>query len=547
MSDDEALLREIISQPDEDTPRLAYADWLDENQPDAMPSPATSPSARAEFIRVQCRLAAGAFDAPDYPELLEREQDLADWIAIHNPDPDLASDTFHQEDPFGTGEWSAYRRGFHEVIAFEDYQETADETVETLAAAMKETFQVTPARTLVLEDASAEEITLFTRHAMFKQLRGLYLDYLIDGDENMAISAVAAAPGAIGLRRLFLDMPLEAEACKALAASKYLMNLESLDIDYPITAQAMKHFQTAKWFCNLRRLHVWGGGDLFRMLADSPPMPRLVSLSVGGAMNPSLATVRRFASSTAFPRLAHLRLTGTHLQPPQIALLAKGRWPLRHLDLQQNEVRKAGCEALAAAPFARTLRVLSVTDCEVTSGGVQALADCDEFAHLQHLSLTGNPIGPSGLSAIAGSQAFQQLRSLDLSRANSPRGPIAARHLYDFLTTLDMPHLQHLRLSNMPVAIRGSRVIATSPTFANLTRLHLDYCSIGSRGTAELLESKNLAGLAYLNITGNKVGSAVSVLTNPKRFPRLGYCLLGTAIPKATIRKLLNRPGMLFQ
>jgi uncharacterized protein (TIGR02996 family) len=47
MGDGEALLRAILDQPKEDTPRLVYADWCDENgQPE-----------RAEFIRVQVRLA----------------------------------------------------------------------------------------------------------------------------------------------------------------------------------------------------------------------------------------------------------------------------------------------------------------------------------------------------------------------------------------------------------------------------------------------------------------------------------------------------------
>jgi uncharacterized protein (TIGR02996 family) len=44
MSDEAALLAAIIAHPDENTPRLMYADWLDENgQPE-----------RAEFIRLQC-------------------------------------------------------------------------------------------------------------------------------------------------------------------------------------------------------------------------------------------------------------------------------------------------------------------------------------------------------------------------------------------------------------------------------------------------------------------------------------------------------------
>jgi uncharacterized protein (TIGR02996 family) len=46
MSDEDALLA-IAAQPEEDTPRLAYADWLDEH----------GRAARAEFIRVQIDMA----------------------------------------------------------------------------------------------------------------------------------------------------------------------------------------------------------------------------------------------------------------------------------------------------------------------------------------------------------------------------------------------------------------------------------------------------------------------------------------------------------
>src|SRR4051794_6643142 len=47
MTHDEALWQAIIDAPEEDAPRLVYADWLEEHgQPE-----------RAEFIRVQCELA----------------------------------------------------------------------------------------------------------------------------------------------------------------------------------------------------------------------------------------------------------------------------------------------------------------------------------------------------------------------------------------------------------------------------------------------------------------------------------------------------------
>jgi uncharacterized protein (TIGR02996 family) len=49
-----ALLAAIAAYPDEDTPRLAYADWLDDHA-DALPDPGAA-RIRAEFIRLQCEL-----------------------------------------------------------------------------------------------------------------------------------------------------------------------------------------------------------------------------------------------------------------------------------------------------------------------------------------------------------------------------------------------------------------------------------------------------------------------------------------------------------
>jgi uncharacterized protein (TIGR02996 family) len=50
MSDEAGLLRAICEGPDDDTPRLAYADWLEEN----------GQALRAQFIRAQCRCAAAS-------------------------------------------------------------------------------------------------------------------------------------------------------------------------------------------------------------------------------------------------------------------------------------------------------------------------------------------------------------------------------------------------------------------------------------------------------------------------------------------------------
>src|SRR4051812_2326829 len=67
-TEDAALWRAVVATPHDDAPRLIYADWLEEHgQPE-----------RAEFVRVQCRLAALDDDAPERSALERRERQL--WL-----------------------------------------------------------------------------------------------------------------------------------------------------------------------------------------------------------------------------------------------------------------------------------------------------------------------------------------------------------------------------------------------------------------------------------------------------------------------------------
>jgi uncharacterized protein (TIGR02996 family) len=545
MTEEAALLKAITANPDEDTPRLVFADWLDENKPDEKPSTASSPSARAEYIRTQCRLAAGAFDDPDYPELLEQERDLADWLHAHDPDSLPPLEGLFDFRTFGAGQWAEYRRGFPEVMAFHDYGDLPEETVERLVKALADVFPRTPARSIALEDAKAEEIARLVESPVFGKLRGLYLDYLSEGEEHEAAAAIATSPHSAGLRRLYLDLPLDVDGCRALAASKYLGNLESLILAYPSPASGLKELAGARWFRNLRWLGFSNNiGDMFRVVGSLPPMPQLLSLSLSGSSATSSATIKRFVASESFPRLAHLNLSDARLQSEHIALLARGEWPLQHLELSQNEVRKAGAEALTKAPFASTLRVLELRECDITAGGVQALGESESLAGLRHLDLHANPIGSGGLQALAASRYLRNLRSLTLGATNTARGPIAARDVYEFLSAFDTSELRHLTLDSLPVAVRGARVLATSPAFANLTRLRLESCGLGERGTKELLGSKILGNLVVLALSGNTLGAAAGKLASPKVFPHLARCYLGYGMPKATATRIRRRVGM---
>jgi uncharacterized protein (TIGR02996 family) len=406
MKEEDALLAAVAKEPDEDLPRLAFADWLDENSPDDTPTPAEGPSAWAEFVRVQCRLAAGAFDDPDYPELLEREASLGHWLSLRLPDLEASPGFPDSNAGFGGGEWGNSRRGFPEVVFFASYTSTvAEESVEAIIGRLKEKFAESPARTVSLEDAMNDEIALLVRHPVFARVRGLFLEGLEDRNGEEALAAIAASRWSTGLRRLSIHhVQLDDPICEVLAQSPYLRNLESLTIGYPIGARSVEALGRSKWFRRLRRLNLWlGPDDGFRALAALPAMRRLISLTLGGAESTS-AGVKRFAASASFPALAHLDLGETHLSTDQVVALARGRWPLRHLRLRQNEVRKAGVEALVVSPFAPTLRVLELPWCEITASGVQELAKAEALANLRHLDLAENPIGPGGLAAIAASQ-----------------------------------------------------------------------------------------------------------------------------------------------
>ena len=66
MIDRDALIRAILDGPDDDAPRLAYADWLDVH----------GERERAELIRVQCELAVLPEVDERCPQLKTRERTL---------------------------------------------------------------------------------------------------------------------------------------------------------------------------------------------------------------------------------------------------------------------------------------------------------------------------------------------------------------------------------------------------------------------------------------------------------------------------------------
>ena len=102
-----AFRRAIVAEPHDDVPRMVYADWLQERD-------TPEDEARAEFIRVQVRLARMRPAEADVEPLQRREQELLD-----------AHETAWRRqlpvDVSGRWRWGAFERGFCETVEVDDW------------------------------------------------------------------------------------------------------------------------------------------------------------------------------------------------------------------------------------------------------------------------------------------------------------------------------------------------------------------------------------------------------------------------------------------
>jgi uncharacterized protein (TIGR02996 family) len=207
MTDGEALHAAILADPDEDTPRLAYADWLDEQ----------GESDRAEFIRIQVALARRPPGEPDPGrlELVVRETALllarhAAWLAP------LRAAGGPLDHP---GTHALFRRGFVEVVWMPGalFRERA----EVL-------FARVPARELRVTVASPAEFGKLMEYPLVGRLAALDLSDRRLGDA--AAEGVAWSPFTNRLRALRLrGCGITDDGAYALAAAD-LDHLRELDV-----------------------------------------------------------------------------------------------------------------------------------------------------------------------------------------------------------------------------------------------------------------------------------------------------------------------------
>ncbi len=246
--DRRAFLQAIRDAPEDDTPRLVYADWLDEH------GTSDADRDRAEFIRVQCELARLRYGSPGStargPALQRREAELRArhqkaWVAELNL-------------PRNRDTRCRFHRGMVERVSctVRYFVEHADalldaapvEAVWFRRATLRNVVELAACPgfprlrgvELMTGETAAEVIARFFAAVSGSQLRTVDLMTWVVNDlsptwhtRNVALAvALANCPGLAGVKRLRLrHFGVGDEGGRALAHSPYLAGLELLGLE----------------------------------------------------------------------------------------------------------------------------------------------------------------------------------------------------------------------------------------------------------------------------------------------------------------------------
>lgn len=387
MKEAEGLLRAIQDSPDEDAPRLIYADWF-EDQGDLD---------RAEFIRVQCRLARMSLYDPARPVLLRREYDL---LSRHG--------NVWSKPLIGRVRRWRYRRGFVEQVKAE---------VEVFSNHAEMLWGNYPVRELHLTRSSAAEVRKLASSPWLAHVEALDLSNTSLGDKGLL--ALLGSTYLLGLRRLALSFcDLRSRGVRELARTEQLPALEELDLSgNELGAALLAEFVQRCELPRLQRL-VWDRDDcteeFLTALADSALVSRLKVLDNLGweSQEEDLAPLIR----ARLDRVEEMDLGRSQLSMGMMLLMSlnESMRGLRRLDLTDNGIGDEGVAVLVNAPLAETLEELSVSGCGITEKGARELARSSRIGRLRLLDLSENRIGEAGVAALAESTTLRSLLGLRL-------------------------------------------------------------------------------------------------------------------------------------
>ena len=411
MDDHAALLAAVCDRPDDDTPRLVLADFLDDHgDPD-----------RAAFVRAQVRLAR----TPEWePFAVACRHRRTEWSEYGTPFR-AALPAF----PEGCGvEWAEppFRRGFGwrvRVGNLHGWENVAPEL-----------FRAAPVGALHLHTAAAtlDDWRGFAAGPWLARIREVHLDAASSPVEP--VRALAAAVTLAGLDSLHFrraDLPgidilvadvLAGPLGAALRGLAFRLSMPaSLDDLLDVLAKHAGRFEKLA----LRAMNLTGE-QVRRWAAAGLHGLRGLDLSDNYVFHQDGA--RALADALAGGWAGHtLRLSRCGIAVPGVRALAAapGLASVRRLDLSRNVFGPTGVNALAASPHLAGLRALDLRDCGFGDQAVRRLVRGTFWPNLTELDLRGNPITDRGAGYLMAAPAAPDLTALLVS-GRYLRGPARA-------------------------------------------------------------------------------------------------------------------------
>jgi uncharacterized protein (TIGR02996 family) len=472
------LLQAICESAEDDTPRLVYADWLDENdQPE-----------RAEFLRVQCQLATtGRYD-PEWPHLHWRQRQLL--TVTHKKT--------WGELPVKPVKQKEFHRGFVDDL--------------TLHAA------------LFLEGA----VQLFARIplTMVRPLRigPVWADLL-------------ASPHVLRLRGLDLhNSALSPARCKALAASERLANLHELNLgaNGRMGLAGVNAILGSRQLGSLRRLDLnnnhFGDDALAAFIGnDNFPQLRHLDLSNNG-IGPE--GVNHLAGAGWLSRLERLDLSGNPLGDEGVRHLAESGILAGHRSLRLARVGLGveGVRSLVSCPHLSELTELHLEG--VQNGDfLKEVAQASTLAKLRVLELgRGTGVGEAGVDALVRSPLAARLLVLDLANYLPPAAfkTLFTAQSLSGLTWLDVSGTEEEGETRIDLA----GLLHAATHLSNLHYLAAKGNFLRDPDMAVLADCAHLGGLAELSLRyGTVTAAGVEAMIASPHFNRLCRLKLPFSVP----------------
>ena len=382
MAEREALTAAVLADPDDDLPRLVFADWLDER----------GEAARARFIRAQLALAA----LPEWdPQSAALRRTRPEWDCSEESIrtlPPLTSDTglhWNAREPF--------RRGFGYAVQAPH--------LRALQFRMPALLAEEPVGRLGLYGATLDQWQEFAAAPWLPRIREI--DFEGIGAPIEAMRELLASPGNTGLHTLRFGSAVSAgmpTVLERLMRSPVGDRLRALSIaqafgsDESYFEDFLEAFHIGLEKLESLSLRSMGfGGQNYTEFLTARRWENLAELAIADA-EPGAHGLSFLGYPDCWPQLTALRLETVNLGRLNPDHLANSlRAPrLAVLDLRNSWLSAQAFQAIAKAEHLAELRVVRLRRMTLDNRGARYISRAKFWRNLVELDLCGNPIDENG-------------------------------------------------------------------------------------------------------------------------------------------------------